>query len=106
MEPCHRGYDRRIAGVVSGGGGLRPALRLGHGVGSNRAPIALSGRVACLVDAGYGPVEPGDLLTSSPTSGHAMVASDPSRSFGAVLGKAIGRLDRGCDLVPVLVALQ
>jgi len=48
----------------------------------------------------------GDLLTTSPTPGHAMRADDPGRAFGAVLGKALRPLADGQGLVPILVALQ
>lgn len=68
--------------------------------------VALSGRVYALVDATQAPVEPGDLLTTSDTPGHAMKASDPAKAQGAILGKAMGRLKEGCGLVLVLVSLQ
>ena len=64
------------------------------------------GKVFCHVDASYGAVAAGDLLTTSPTAGHAMKATDRSRAFGAVLGKALKPLPRGCGLVPILVTLQ
>lgn len=99
-------YDRRVAGVVSGAGSYRPALVLDHQEGIRRQPLALTGKVWCRVDADCGPVELGDLLTTSPTPGHAMRAADPARAFGAVIGKALGRLRSGRALVPVLVALQ
>lgn len=51
-------------------------------------------------------VEVGDLLSTSPTPGHAMKARDASEAFGAVLGKAMAPLARGCGLVPILIALQ
>jgi hypothetical protein len=35
-----------------------------------------------------------------------MRASDPQAAFGAVLGKALGGLDAGQGLVPILVTLQ
>ena len=37
-------------------------------------PLALVGKVYCKVNAQYAPVEVGDLLTTSPTLGHAMRA--------------------------------
>jgi hypothetical protein len=58
------------------------------------------------VDASYGPIEVGDLLTTSETPGHAMKAADASRAFGAVIGKALSALPEGRALVPILVALQ
>jgi hypothetical protein len=48
----------------------------------------------------------GDLLTTSPTPGHAMKATDPLRAFGAVLGKALLPLRSGQGLIPVLIAMQ
>ena len=67
---------------------------------------ALMGKVCCKVDAGYRAIAVGDLLTTSPTSGHAMKVSDPVKAFGAVIGKALGILAEGWRVVPILVALQ
>jgi hypothetical protein len=100
-------YDKRVAGVVSGAGEFRPGLVLDkHASRTNRIPIALLGKVYCKVDASYGQVEVGDPLTTSPTAGHAMKASDRDKAFGAVIGKALTPLARGRGLIPVLVALQ
>jgi hypothetical protein len=100
-------YDRRAAGVVSGAGDYRPGIILGRQEGGGARPsVALVGKVACKVDASYGAVEVGDLLTTSDTPGHAMKASDPARAFGAVIGKALAGLPDGRGLVPILVALQ
>ena len=107
LEPSSQDYDRKVVGVVSGAGSYRPGVILDRRADSgNRAPIALVGKVYCKVDAQYGPVEVGDLLTTSPTAGHAMKASDPSRAFGAVIGKALRPLPSGQELVPILIALQ
>jgi len=100
-------YDKRVAGVVSGAANYRPGIILDRAKGkSDRLPVALLGKVFCNVDARYGPVETGDLLTTSDTPGHAMKATDPSRAFGAVIGKALRPLREGQALVPILVALQ
>ena len=100
-------YDRRVAGIVSGAGDTRPGIILGRDPQrGSRLPVALAGRVQCWVDAAHGPVQVGDLLTTSSTPGHAMRAADPSRAFGSVIGKAMGPLSAGVGLVPVLVALQ
>ena len=100
-------YDRRVAGVVSGAGGMRPGLILGRKseVGS-AVGIGLAGRVFCKVDATSHPIEAGDLLTTSPTPGRAMAAIDRARAFGSVLGKALQPLPTGQGLIPVLVSLQ
>jgi hypothetical protein len=100
-------YDKRVAGIVSGAGTYRPALVLDRQENSaNRLPIALFGKVFCKVDATYGTVAIGDLLTTSPTLGHAMKAQDPLSAFGAVIGKALRPLGDGQGLIPVLVSLQ
>lgn len=109
MAPCADAYDSRVAGVVSGALGIKPGMilnaegRLDDGPGAH---LALAGRVAVLVDASYGAIVPGDLITTSPNAGHGMKAHDKSRTTGAILGKALGRLDEGKGLVPCLVALS
>ncbi|MBW3604551.1 MAG: hypothetical protein KY460_06480 [Actinobacteria bacterium] len=107
LQCSTRAYDTAVAGVVSGAGAVRPGIVLGRRSGMpGRVPIALTGRVECLVDHANGAVRTGDLLTTSPTPGHAMRATDRRRSFGAVIGKALQPLDGEADLVPILVALQ
>ncbi len=103
-----RAYDKRVAGVISGAGDTRPGIVLGSGGRHRepRLPVALVGKVNCKVDASFGAVAVGDLLTSSPRSGYAMKAGDPRRAFGAVLGKALRALADGDGLIPVLVALR
>ncbi len=100
-------YDKRVAGVISGAGAYRPGIVLDKRQSSgNRQPIALLGKVFCKVDAQFGAIEVGDLLTSSPTPGHAMKTSDPFKAFGAVIGKALRPLTNGKGLIPILIALQ
>ncbi len=102
-------YDRTVAGIISGADGIAPGLVLGQKgtVADGEHPIANVGRVWCYVDADAGgPVVPGDLLTTSVTPGHAMKVSDHSISGGAILGKAMSRLESGKGLVLVLVTLQ
>lgn len=106
VRPGWKGYDKRVAGVISGAGDLRPGLILHKLNEGHRVPIAMIGTVNCMVDAQYGPIEIGDLLTTSPTPGHAMKALDPLSAFGAVIGKAIKPLEQGQGLIPILVALQ
>ncbi|RKZ12541.1 hypothetical protein DRQ32_03505 [bacterium] len=101
-------YDRRVAGIISGAGGVKPGLLMGQRgtEADGKYAVALSGRVYCKVDASFGAVEPGDLLTTSPTTGHAMKVSDSSRASGAIIGKAMTVLESGRGLVLVLVSLQ
>jgi hypothetical protein len=107
LFPSQTAYDKRVVGVVSGAGECKPGIILDRQqTADNRQPVALVGKVYCKVDAGHGPVDVGDLLTTSPTPGHAMRATDPLRAFGAVIGKALEPLKDGQSLIPVLVALQ
>ncbi|MDQ4143307.1 MAG: hypothetical protein M3198_06095 [Actinomycetota bacterium] len=100
-------YDKRVAGIIAGAGDYKPGILLDRQrTDGNRQPIALFGKVFCKVDAAFGSVEIGDLLTTSSTPGYAMKASDPLRAFGAVLGKALRPLNEGQGLIPVLVSLQ
>ncbi len=102
-----RAYDTRVAGVVSGANGIQPGIKLRQeGVIEGGENVALTGRVYVRADATLGAIEPGDLLTTSDTPGHAMRVKDPSRAQGAILGKAMSRLDEGTGLVLVLVTLQ
>ena len=57
-------------------------------------------------DAASGPIKPGDLLTTSAIPGHAMKVQDHSKAQGAILGKAMSKLESGTGLVLVLVTLQ
>jgi len=96
-----------VAGVVSGAGGLRPGLVLDKQTeAADRRPVALVGKVFCKADAASGAIAIGDLLTTSDTPGHAMRVGDPTRAFGAVIGKALAPLAAGRGMVPILVALQ
>ena len=107
LRPSSSAYDKRVAGVVSGGGDYKPGIILGNGTAkADGVAVALLGRVACHVDATHESVEVGDLLTTSDTPGYAMKASDSARAFGAVIGKALRPLRGGKALVPILVALQ
>ena len=107
LRQSHEAYDRKVAGVVSGAGQYRPGLILDKGATSDeRVPIALIGKVYCKVDARYSPIDAGDLLTTSPTPGHAMTSRDPLKATGAIIGKALGACHDGCGLIPILVTLR
>jgi hypothetical protein len=116
IDPDHPGqlriadkaYDRTVAGCVSGANGLNPGLTMEQEgtVAEGALPVALSGRVYCWADASYGPIQPGDLLTSSDTPGHAMRVTDYTQAQGAVIGKAMSSLKEGRGLVLILVTLQ
>ena len=107
LFPSSQAYDKRVVGIIAGAGDFKPAIVMDKQSGkANRRPVALLGKTFCKVDAQYGGIEIGDLLTTSETAGHAMRVADPVRALGAVLGKALQPLKEGCGLIPVLVALQ
>ena len=101
-------YDRLVAGCVSGANGVNPGLIMQQegSEADGDFPVALSGRVYCLADASGGPIAPGDLLTTSDTTGHLMAVRDFQQAQGAVIGKAMSSLDAGQGFVLVLVSLQ
>ncbi len=101
-------YNRRVAGVVSGAGGLSAGAILGNLPESKDGPpIAMSGRVWVYCDATTDAIQPGDLLTTADTPGHAMKVTDYSRAQGATVGKAMTTLKAGTKgLVLVLVHTQ
>ena len=110
LEPASSAYDTRVAGIVS----TNPGMSLGVKDGGNPGEeiVAVAGRVPCKVDAQYGAIHPGDVLTTSPTLGHAMKA-EPVVIEGikiykpsTVVGKALGSLEYGTGTIEVLVTLQ
>ncbi len=116
IDPEHEGrlmvsrapYDRRVAGIISGAGGVKTGMLMGQkgSAADGAQPVALTGRVYCRATAANGAISAGDLLTTSWVPGHAMRADDPTRAQGAILGKAMGSLVQGEGLVLVLVGLQ
>jgi hypothetical protein len=107
LKLCATPYDRRVAGIVSGAGEIRPGLTLRQtDVMEGSALVAIAGRVYCRAEAILAPIEVGDLLTTSRMEGYAMRATDIDRARGAVIGKAMTSLSRGTGLVLVLVNLQ
>jgi hypothetical protein len=85
--------DPAVIGVVAG----KPVEQDGVLL----APVVGAGFTVVKVDATYGAVRAGDVLTSSPTAGHAMTTLAPAP--GTVIGKALETLDDGTGLIRVLV---
>jgi hypothetical protein len=106
LAPSTEAYDTKVAGVISGAGEYRPGIVLDRRKGENRVPIALVGKVFCKVDAQNAPIAVGDLLTSSSTPGYAMKATDPFKTFGTVIGKALRPLESGRGTIPILISLH
>jgi hypothetical protein len=83
--------DRSVVGVVADEPGGRGA-----------ASIVVMGFAACKVDASYGAIRAGDLLTTSPTPGRAMRTDEAVP--GTILGKALEPLASGIGTIRMLVA--
>ena len=96
LMPCLQIGDRTVVGIVSGDTVEQD--------GRMQAPVAFHGIVDLKVDASYGSILPGDLLTSSPTPGHAMAVIAPVQ--GTVVAKALEALDGGTGTIQVLVMLR
>ena len=115
IDPDHPGqlklgslaYDRRVAGIISGAGGVKPGVTLSQvGVLEGDRAVALSGKAYALATAINGAIQPGDLLTTSNIPGRVMKATDYDLAQGAIVGKAMTSLTVGDGLVLVLVNLQ
>jgi hypothetical protein len=108
LAVSRRAYDRSVAGIISGAGGIRPGLVMGQqgSIADGKQPVALTGRVWAYCDATQHPIKPGDLLTTSTTPGHAMRVINYRKAQGAIIGKAMTALKGGRGLVLVLVSLQ
>jgi hypothetical protein len=67
--------------------------------------VTLGAYAWCKVDATAGPIEVGDLLTTSNTPGHAQKLKGGGRP-GVVIAKALAAVERGRGIIPVLVSHQ
>jgi hypothetical protein len=101
-------YNRRVAGVISGANCVDAGMVLADLPGAdNSMPIALTGRVWVYCQATEKAVDPGDMLTTSARPGYAMPVVEHDRANGAVIGKAMTRLEKGqTGMVLALVNLQ
>ena len=105
LKLSENAYDKKVAGIVCGANSNKSGVRLG--VDKFELSIALAGRLYCNVDATYGKVVPGDLLTTSPTPGYAMVVKDSFKAQGSILGKAMESMEKGKKgQILVFVTLQ
>jgi hypothetical protein len=109
MEKCSRPYDGLVVGVYSTRPGFLGADKGGATeVVAGEVPVAVLGIVPVKVTDENGPIQPGDLLTTSSTPGHAMRCEGLERCFGRTLGKALEGLPAGqhSGVIQMLVSLQ
>jgi len=93
-----------VAGVYSADPGFIGSSHPMAEASDDEIPMAVVGIVPVKVSAENGSIHRGDLLVTSSTPGHAMRADDPKP--GTILGKALGELESGLGVIPVLVTLQ
>lgn len=108
-------YQSSVAGVYSSApgfvGGAAAEVEASAVAAENQAvedgnvPLAVVGVVPVKASAENGAIQPGDLLVTSGTPGHAMKADgDPPQ--GTVIGKALEKMDSETGVIKMLVILQ
>lgn len=98
-------YSTAVVGIYSTKPGIIGRRQTGS-KDSEEVPMAMIGIVPTKVTTENGAIHRGDLLVSSSLIGHAMKGTDHSRLTGAVIGKALGNLDKGEGVIEVVVTLQ
>jgi len=95
-----------LAGVIS----TNPTITMGNNDEYN-LPLALTGVVPTKVTTENGPIEVGDILTTSSTLGHAMKCltntnEQKMKCFGATIGKALESCNEERCEIMILINLQ
>jgi hypothetical protein len=94
VQSCNTDMCNKVAGVIS----TRPAYQMNSGlVGDYATPVALMGRVPCLVQ---GTVARGDMMVSA-GNGRARAESHPV--LGSVIGKALESFDGNFGTIEIVV---
>jgi hypothetical protein len=88
VKRADRGVDDNVVGVAAS-------------AAANDVVDVAAAILEVRVDAGYGAIVPGDLLTSSPTPGAAMRALDDAS--GPIVGQALEPLESGIGTIRVLL---
>jgi hypothetical protein len=104
-------YQASVVGVYSSQPGVLGGAADGVDL-TGKVPLAVMGVVPIKVSAENGAIQPGDLLTTSSTPGHAMKVTPvlindiPFYRNGVIIGKALGSLKSGTGVISMLVMLQ
>jgi hypothetical protein len=107
LEIARAAFDKKVAGIISGANGVDTGMLMGQkgSLADGDFPVALTGRVYVYANNEAGEIVPGDMLTTSYQPGYAMKVTDHSRAQGAIIGKAMSKIDEN-GFVLVLVNLQ
>jgi hypothetical protein len=105
VEKSQMPYSTEVVGVYSTKPGY-VGRRFTGPKSKQEVPMAMIGIVPIKVTTENGPIRRGDLLVTSSISGYAMKGTDRSRMLGAVVGKALGRLDSGKGVIEAVITLQ
>ncbi len=97
-------YQTSVVGVYSTAPGFVGGQALNDRAG-DKVPLAVVGVVPVKVTDENGPLQPGDLLTTSSVAGHAMKARADAPS-GTVVGKALQAHKVGIGSIQMLVVLH
>ena len=111
VERTKKAQDTRVCGVVdepsAHPGALQDLDQKQISKLSIGLMVTLGAYSHCKVDADIAPIAAGDLLTTSPIAGYAQKQNPTIRArTGSVIGKALGSLEKGKGLIPVLVCHQ
>jgi hypothetical protein len=113
-----RAAERTGQGRLDNAGSNRPPVAPGAsgdvyatddvsvGTGGYANVVTLGSFKMVKVDASFGAIRAGDLLTTSANPGHAMKVTDKLAAMGAVIGKALADFEIGSGTIPVLVTLK
>lgn len=96
VTACSTYADTKSAGIVT----TDPAYLMNASVNGITASIALAGQVPCLV---VGPINKGDLLTTSTTVGYACKLNNADWKPGVVVAKSLEDCQSGLHKILVLV---
>jgi hypothetical protein len=106
VEKSTDAYSTRVAGVYATKPGVLLTDRAISADHSDTVPMGVVGVIPTKVSGENGPIQPGDLLVSSSTPGHAMRAGDHVPA-GTTIGKALDAFDgRGTGMIQVLVSIR
>jgi hypothetical protein len=96
-------YTTAVAGVYSTKPGFVGSMGGDEDL-TGKIPLAVVGIVPVKASAENGSIIPGDLLSTSNTTGRAMKATEPR--LGTIIGKALECLKSGTGTIRMLVTLQ